>query len=551
MDLLSLHAWLPLLLVALAAIVARRVTPPRLPPALDRWARGMGLPLTLGIASAVIVRYVWGGWHPVAFIHDEASYLLEAETLARGHFTAPVPPLPAFFEQYHVFTTPVLASRYPAGWPLALVPGIWIGMPILMPLLLTGITGGFLGALVRRVAGPVAAIVAWLWWIAPPIALRFRPTFLSEHLSTALWVVGFWALWRWREDRRTRWLVLLSLSVAWDGITRPLTAIAFALPVAAVVLHDAVRRRKWRPLLPAGLAGLLLCLVIPLQNRAVTGRWDRLPMKEFSERYAPFDLPGFGLDTRHPTEALSPFQKAYNNGFRPVHPDHVPDRIPQILGARLGQFVHQSAGGWGAAGLLALALIGLFTGGPAMAFAGLTAVSLFVCYLWFAHPEHWVAYYMEAHLVYAAAVGIGAHRLVERLLGWRADPTASPLAPARASLALTIAAAGFAFRLPDSIAIARSARASIGRPNAQVAEIAARIPGRAILFIRYAPGHQVERNFVENHYDLAAERVWRVHDLGARNAELIRLAPDRIPVLYDEATGDVVQLGPDGVTRVP
>lgn len=552
MELTSWQSWasLGLLLLAgtIAGVLPRSLAVYRRP----RWTEGWPLPVLAGIAAAAIVRYVWGSWHPVPFIHDEASYLLEAQMLARGHFTAPPPALPAFFEQYHVFVTPMYASRYPLGWPLALVPGIWVGLPVLMPLLFTAATAGLLVAAVRRLAGPVAATCAWACWIAPPIALRFRPTYLSEHLSTFLWMVGFWALWRWRDERRTRWLVILAVAIGWEAITRPLTAIAFALPIGILVLRDTVRLRSWRPLAWALLAGTLVVGLVPLQDRAVTGRWDVMPMKLYSDLYAPFDLPGFGLDTRPPAVPISAYQKAYNNGFRPLHAQHIPSQLPAILAGRLRQFFAQSGAPWGAAGIVLFALVGVIAGGEVMAFAGLTATSLFVCYLWFAHPEHWLAYYMEAHLVFAAAVAIGARRVLEfaQRLAHRAEPDPRILLGrnAAAMLLLTAMVAG---AVPGSVAVARAAWDRISAPNRAVDAIARQLPTPAILFIRYAPNHPLDRNFVENQADLAGAPLWRVHDLGAENAALIRLAPGRMPFLLDEGAGTVGRLAVDGVTLLP
>ena len=549
----ALQAWSLPVAVVLAALLAWRLPSATVERTRITWLEGPWLPGLAALFSVAIVVYAWGSLFPVTFIHDEASYLLEAQTLAQGHFTGAARPLPEFFEQYHVFVEPVLASRYPAGWPLALVPGVWLGIPILVPLLLTAATAALLVLLVRRAAGAPAALLAWLVWIGPPISLRFRPTFLSQHLSTFCWVLGLWALWRWRDDRRARWLVLLSVVTAWQGITRPVTAIAFALPVAALVVIDLIRHRAWRAGALALVAGLAVVAILPFPNRAVTGRWARLPMEEYSLRFAPYDLPGFGLDTRKPEAPPSAHQKAYDEGFRPRHADHVPERLPQILEIRLRQFVGQSAGPWGAVGLAALAVAGLILGGAPMALAGLTGASLFVCYLWFAHPEQWVAYYMEAHLVLAAAVAIGVARCAAGVLrvADRGGPEPRTDGGTRIALAVLVVAGVVALRLPPGIGLAREAHESLARPHRFLSEIERQLPAGSILFIRYAPDHHIDRGLVENRYDLAGTPVWRVHDLGVRNEALLRSAPGRIPYLLDEANWTVYRLAPDGVTLRP
>jgi hypothetical protein len=61
------------------------------------------------------------------------------------------------------------------------------------------------------------------------------------------------------------------------------------------------------------------------------------------------------------------------------------------------------------------------------------------------------------------------------------------------------------------------------------------IPEKAIVFVRYAPGHDVHRELISNDPDLHASRAWIVYDRGARDSDLMRSAPDRVPYLYDEA----------------
>ncbi|TMG81359.1 MAG: hypothetical protein E6H78_16950 [Betaproteobacteria bacterium] len=62
-----------------------------------------------------------------------------------------------------------------------------------------------------------------------------------------------------------------------------------------------------------------------------------------------------------------------------------------------------------------------------------------------------------------------------------------------------------------------------------------RLPTKpAIVFIRYTPRSPVHLSEVFNYPDLNAEPVWVVHDLGPRNAELLRAAPNRASFEFDE-----------------
>ena len=57
---------------------------------------------------------------------------------------------------------------------------------------------------------------------------------------------------------------------------------------------------------------------------------------------------------------------------------------------------------------------------------------------------------------------------------------------------------------------------------------------KAIVFVRYRPNHAAHFSLVRNVPDLSSAPVWVVYDRGADNARLLRLAPDRVPYLYDD-----------------
>src|SRR5206468_2580061 len=100
-----------------------------------------------------------------------------------------------------------------------------------------------------------AEIFARFRWTAPsppipeffeqPHVLRFQPGFFSETTSTALVLAAWWCLLEWRETRKKSWVAFMALAVGWGAITRPVTMLAFAIPIAVVVVNDVVRYRLW------------------------------------------------------------------------------------------------------------------------------------------------------------------------------------------------------------------------------------------------------------------------------------------------------------------
>jgi hypothetical protein len=58
-----------------------------------------------------------------------------------------------------------------------------------------------------------------------------------------------------------------------------------------------------------------------------------------------------------------------------------------------------------------------------------------------------------------------------------------------------------------------------------------------VVFVRYGPHHNDGLSLIHNPVNLDAAPVWTVYDRGDENRLLLRLAPDRTPYLFDEATG--------------
>ena len=62
------------------------------------------------------------------------------------------------------------------------------------------------------------------------------------------------------------------------------------------------------------------------------------------------------------------------------------------------------------------------------------------------------------------------------------------------------------------------------------------------MFVRYAPNATVHLSLTNNEPDPESARVWAVHDLGDENLRLLKIAPDRVPYLYEElSTGRVMR----------
>src|SRR5678815_1657261 len=103
------------------------------------------------------------------------------------------------------------------------------------------------------------------------------------------------------------------------AITRPRPALAFAVPVRALVLTHSFRHRLCRHVLAAIVAGTTVVAVLTIWNVRTTGKWTMSPAALYRHDYLPFDKPGFGLDTTPPALPLSPVNVDVYTEFAPEH----------------------------------------------------------------------------------------------------------------------------------------------------------------------------------------------------------------------------------------
>jgi len=480
-------------------------------------------PLATAVLSVAIVWFVWDALVPIAQVHDENSYLLQADIFARGRWTVPSPPIPDFFEQPHVQVVPTVASKYPPGHALLLSIGSLVRFPPLVPLLLTAITAALVFALAARLTNPWLALLTWTMWISAPIVLRFQASYFSELTTSAVVLGSWWALLEWRETRRRRWLLLLALAVGWGAITRPLTMLAFAIPIGVVVARDVVRLRLWLDFGLAFLTGVLVLGILPLWSARTTGDWRVSPLEQYRKDYLPFDKIGFTIDTSPPRRTVSPVLKTTYDYFLFARKQQQLSALPEIIGDRalnLTIILFKGA----RLPLLLFAIAGLFFMSAPLQFAAISALLLFIAHLPYAHWAPWTVYYLEAAPVIAMITAVGIWRVATRIL---ADERRVRLA----SIFVTALLVGYAV---PAIVFWRNDHRGRAAFFVRFAVELKKLPPHSIVFVRYTPRTLQHIAVVFNSADLAHERVWVVHDLGPRNAELRRLVPDRTSFDFEE-----------------
>jgi hypothetical protein len=315
-------------------------------------------------------------------------------------------------------------------------------------------------------------------------------------------------------------MLALAAAIGWGAITRPLTMLAFAVPVAVIVLRDTAATRRWRDVALGLALGTLVVGIIPLWSRMTTGSWTLTPQALYTQRYIPFDKPGFGADSTRPSEPLAPPQREVYDEFFAAHVRHVPANLPRIAWERLREI---SSAEWTNARIILVpfALFGLFSLVAPVSFALWCALALFVAYLSYGHAPAWTLYYLEATPVIAVITALGIAR------------AASASVPLRKTAFAVLG-------ILTIISVRRARTEHLEAANFDRAFRAAvdRLPTRAlVIFVHYSPKLQAHANIVTNSSNLDEEPVWIVHDLGERNRELMRFAGARVPVAFYEDGG--------------
>lgn len=530
-----LTVFLAVLVLAGVILIARlsrswTVYPARIAASLaSPWA-----PLVVGILTVVIVRVVWGSFSEPGVLHDERAYLLQAQIFAQGRWTAPSPPIPAFFEQMHVFVEPAVFAKYPPAHALMLVPGIWLGLPGLIPALLTGISGALVFWLARRVGNEWVALLTWWLWTTAWANLFWSASYFSETTSMAMWLIAAWATIRWLDSGRSGDLLCVAAALGWGLNARPLTIAALALPLAFVIVQRLMVTKAWKTLVAPVLVGAAILALGPLWHQQTLGDWRLDPYPYYSKVYFPFDKPGLGVDASPPLRPLPPEIASVGDWSREVHERHVLSSLPSALAQRVIAVLVWCADGWRLA-LGALILAAVLHASGAERFGVITIAILFLAYLAFAHPPMWIVYYVE---VLPIVYFLGARelgRLVYRFSGIGRDANGHwPASVANGCLAVLM------LLLPLGVSDVFRVRSAVDLRNAfhraAQAVIERMPPEKAIVFVRYPSSHSPHLALTRNEPDLASAQCWLVYDRGPRNAELRSLAPDRAAYRLDTAT---------------
>jgi len=94
-------------------------------------SRRRSLAVQVVFVAAILLRLAWLPFlhYPYPMVHDEFSYLVQADIFAHGRLSFPPHPMSNYFETFYVNFHPTYSSMYPPGQATVLAIGQILGHP--------------------------------------------------------------------------------------------------------------------------------------------------------------------------------------------------------------------------------------------------------------------------------------------------------------------------------------------------------------------------------------------------------------------------------------
>ena len=490
----------------------------------------------------------------VPVIHDENSYLLQAQMLAHGRLYEPQHPLADFFESFHMLVKPVYSSIYFPGTAAFYVPGVWLhARAWVFSVMIYGLIVGLTYLIASELLGELAGLLASLLMLGVPLLRLVSVYVLSQGPATLLGLVMIWAWLRWRGRHGLSWAIVIGVCAGWAAITRPVDALAFAIPIGIALLLDLRRCPRTQV---TGTVAIIVVAAAPFLvvqahfNRAVTGSVLKTPYVLYLEQNQPGSTFGFNSaspDAR-PASTLPQKQAFFDSILKPMQEKRTWRGMSVVLIQRLAGVVLNS---FCSHLLIPLAIIGVIVGLavlPDRRWRTIFSIPALQFVLYLFNPYFLANYAMPMLPMAAMSVALGV-RIISTYIAperWRAV-TFSFLTIATTGLALA-ALPEFDRTRHDEI----SDRFQVWRIN-QV--LATEVKAPAVVLFRYAPPADSLQEPVYN-IDVPwpdDAPIIRAHDLGARDRELIAYYAARQPwrhlYLYDRENERLYDRGTIAASR--
>jgi hypothetical protein len=292
-ELAALHlAWLGLLVGLLVRSARPRATATAPPEPEGSYAVHDTMVFVVATALAAIVCvYVMQKRDGAA---DEWGYTYQAAVFAKGRIYAQSPRCQPYLESYYVFeSSGRLFSQYTPGWPLFMVPfvwvrAVWLSGPFSMGLMAVGMAR--LARSAMRGVGrwdappPASAVRAAGTWAAAFATLgtsilvngasRYPHVFVLGLYAWTLEAIFMLATPGLSASRQRLWGVALGTASVLNVAARPADGAFVGIGIAVLFLYLLARRRVgWRGFVAATVAFLFWSALVVVILRLQVGTW--------------------------------------------------------------------------------------------------------------------------------------------------------------------------------------------------------------------------------------------------------------------------------------
>lgn len=362
--------------------------------------------LWVTVLAATLSFYSYGA-HP--HISDEISYIYQARYFGAGMLTMPAPPVPAAFKLYLMnYEDTRWYSIFPPGWPLALMVGVWAGVPWLVNPVLTGVNVLGISILLRelydrRTARIVVVLLCFSpWFVFMGMNFMSHTFTLTGALAAALALV--WA----RKTGKSSWALASGLAVGLVSLIRPLDGFILAILLGLWAIGVGGRRLKVVSVAALVLGTIIMGSWVLPYNKRLTGKLTQLPVNAYFDKYywPGANAMGFGPGRDAGWRHLDPY------------PGHTP--LEALINANVNTTsINFELLGWSIGSLLIGALL-IFSlavrGSDWLMLAVIAAVFVAHCFYYFSGGPDFGARYWFLMLVPCMALTARGIQLLERKL---------------------------------------------------------------------------------------------------------------------------------------
>jgi hypothetical protein len=225
---------------------------------------------------------------PKPQIVDEFSYILGAETLAKGRLTNPVHPLWQHFESFHINMVPTYESQYEPAPSAFMALGLILGKSCWWGVwLATGLMCAAICWSLQTLIGPTYALLAGVYSAFKySIGSQYSDSYWGGSVCALGAALALGAFVRIVQTRSPKWVPALVIGIGLLANSRPYEGFLFAAPLALGLLVWIIRTRTYiRVLAPALACSAVLFAWMAYYNYRGTGRPSEMPYTANFEQY--------------------------------------------------------------------------------------------------------------------------------------------------------------------------------------------------------------------------------------------------------------------------